>query len=82
MLMLIADLRKRGYDRKLRAGQSMYTFMLSHSREWGLRDEHAYMAFDLDESGGMKVKYREKGSPITEFEVERVEIIDSTVQFQ
>src|SRR5689334_9497618 len=33
---LIAELRKRGYDRHFRAGQSLHYFILSRSRKYGL----------------------------------------------
>jgi hypothetical protein len=37
LLVLVAALRAAGYDRVLRAGQSMYKLVLSRSRKHGLR---------------------------------------------
>ena len=40
-LQFIAQLRQAGYDRKLRAGQSLEVFIVSRSRRHGLRpDQH------------------------------------------
>jgi hypothetical protein len=44
-LRLIADMRKAGYDKVLRAGTSMWTLMLSRSRRHGLRNDQPSIAF-------------------------------------
>ena len=48
-LPFIAELRRAGYDRKLRAGQSLFTFGVSRSRCHGLRAEQPYITFDFRE---------------------------------
>jgi hypothetical protein len=48
-LPFIAELRRAGYDRKLRAGQSLFTFAVSRSRRHGLRAEQPYITFDFGE---------------------------------
>lgn len=53
----IRTLRERGYDRQLRAGQSMFTFIVSRSREYGLRRDQPFLAFDMLEQGGMAVTF-------------------------
>lgn len=47
----VATIRKKGYDRTLRAGQSMYTLMLSRSRRHGLRQGQPHLAFRFSERG-------------------------------
>ncbi|MEQ8675276.1 MAG: LacI family DNA-binding transcriptional regulator [Aggregatilineales bacterium] len=37
ILDMISEMREREYDKKLRAGQSLATFILSRSRNWGLQ---------------------------------------------
>ena len=74
MLTFIAELRNGGYDRKLRAGSSLYTFVLSRSREWGLRQGQANLNFRINHLGSMEVSYRESDNYASNFEVERVEI--------
>ena len=44
---LIHAMREAGYDRLLRAGQSMASFGLSRSRSQGLRDGQPRMWFDI-----------------------------------
>jgi len=52
ILKFIAQLRERGYDKTLRAGQSMPTFIVSRARRHGHMTQ--YIAFDFFENG-MKV---------------------------
>ncbi|MVN88249.1 hypothetical protein GO986_15995 [Deinococcus sp. HMF7620] len=47
----IQALRVRGYDRCLRAGQSMTTFILSRSRRHGLQAQSAYVALMFGAEG-------------------------------
>lgn len=54
MLPLIRDLRARGYDRRLRAGQSMITFIVSRSREHGLRASQPSLAFNITAQRGLR----------------------------
>jgi hypothetical protein len=51
---LIATMRDKGYDQVLRAGQSLYTLILSRSRRHGLRATQPHVAFHFRE-GGMDV---------------------------
>jgi hypothetical protein len=67
---LIVDLKGRGYDKQLRAGTSLFSFILSRSREWGLRREQPRVIIGLKEDGGMAIKYRE-GDYWTQAETER-----------
>jgi hypothetical protein len=54
VLEFIARLRRMGYDRKLRAGQSLDIFVLSRSRKHGLRPEQPSVGFHIYE-GKMRV---------------------------
>jgi hypothetical protein len=56
---LIAELRKRGYDKKLRAGQGVWRFQLSRSHEHGLRLGQPMLGFDIQPDKGMNVVYYE-----------------------
>jgi len=47
VLQFIHQLRRAGYDRKFRAGQSMWTLMLSRSRRHGLRDDQPRVTFEF-----------------------------------
>lgn len=44
VLELIKELRKKGFDERLRAGQSLDTFLLSRSRRHGLTQEQNFIA--------------------------------------
>jgi len=52
----------------------MYIFVLSRSREHGMRLGQASLRFELKAEGGMTVRYGEVGNLATELKVERVEI--------
>jgi hypothetical protein len=51
VLDLIASIRRAGYDRVLRAGQSMYDLGVSRSRRHGLRDDQPRIFFEFREEG-------------------------------
>jgi hypothetical protein len=51
VLALIGDLRRAGYERTLRAGQSAWTLIVSRSRRHGLRDGQPYVAFQVWQTG-------------------------------
>jgi len=51
ILKLIAEMRQRGYDKTLRAGQSMFTLVLSRSRRIGLRQNQPCLRFSFKEDG-------------------------------
>jgi hypothetical protein len=54
VLGLIAAIRAAGYDRKLRAGTSLYDLIVSRSRRHGLREGQPCVAFAF-EGEGMQV---------------------------
>jgi hypothetical protein len=47
VLDMIAQMRRIGYDKTLRAGQSMYSFIVSRSRRHGLRTGQTRIVFDF-----------------------------------
>lgn len=49
----LAELRRAGYDRKLRAGQSMWTLVLSRSRRHGLRADQPCVRFEFQSREGI-----------------------------
>ena len=77
---LMAEFRQRGYDRQFRAGQSMDSFILSRSREHGLRDKHAALQMGIIPEGGMWVRYYEYPDTDIQREFERVEVNDQLEQ--
>jgi len=60
VLPFIAELRRAGYDRKLRAGQSLWTLIVSRSRCHGLRAEQPNIAFQFRQ-GTMDVFSKSQG---------------------
>ncbi len=59
ILPFIQQLRAAGYDRILRAGQSMFTLILSKSKRHGLRQGQPYIAFDFSDEGMKAQAYLE-----------------------
>ncbi len=53
VLQFIAELRQAGYDRKLRAGQTIDIFIVSRSRHHGLRPDQSRVAFYFIRTGWM-----------------------------
>ena len=51
VLQFLQKLRLDGYDRKLRAGQSMWTFFVSRSRRHGLRHGQPRVSFEFHDTG-------------------------------
>ncbi|MDQ3813656.1 MAG: hypothetical protein M3347_06860 [Armatimonadota bacterium] len=47
----IAQMRERGYDKTLRAGQSLWTLIVSRSRRHGLRQDQPHIAFCFRNNG-------------------------------
>jgi hypothetical protein len=70
---LITEMRKRGYDRQFRAGQSLDILVLSRSRNHGLRTGQANLGVMLNLAGGMIVSYHDQSTDM-EINVERVEL--------
>ena len=52
VLPFLAELRRAGYDRKLRAGSSMWTFILSRSRRHRMRGDQPYVRFEFQSREG------------------------------
>jgi hypothetical protein len=52
VLPFLAQLRRAGYDHKLRAGQSMWTFVLSRSRRHGMRGDQSHVRFEFQPREG------------------------------
>jgi hypothetical protein len=57
ILDLMAELRRRGYDKQLRAGTSLYTLVLSRSHQHGLRPDQPWIYFGPTGDGGTNVAY-------------------------
>ncbi len=57
IIPFIQSLRKAGYNQKLRAGQSMTTFVLSQSVKHGLRSGQVSVRFIPQPDGQMIVSY-------------------------
>lgn len=49
ILELIKEMRSRGFDKTLRAGQSMYDFILSRASKHGLSNEQTFIIFRLND---------------------------------
>jgi len=61
ILKLIGQMRERGYDKTLRAGQSMYTFIVSRSRRLGLKRDQPAIGFDFrDDAMDLYIKINDK----------------------
>lgn len=56
LLDLIRVMRAKGYDKHLRAGQSMFTFIVSRSIKHGLRLDQACIAFGPDFNGSLHIE--------------------------
>jgi hypothetical protein len=60
MLGLIGELRQQGYDRQLRAGQTLFMFIVSRSRKHGLRSDQSRIEILEAVGGGMRLIYDER----------------------
>ena len=76
MLDLIAELRKRNYDRKFRAELSRAVLILSRSREHVLRSKQPFIEFHRDVPGstGMSVTYHEGSETKVSIEIDKIEL--------
>jgi hypothetical protein len=74
MLNLIAKLRQRGYDRRLRAGQQLDALVLSRSRVHGLRLDQSRFSIEASWNEGAFVGYGEPPDIHLQFQIERAEI--------
>jgi len=79
----IRTLRRMGYDRKLRAGQSIDIFIVSRSRKHGLEPEQARIEFYIYE-GKMhvqgKIDVDSRGLPQTEAFIENTQPVSDHVR--
>jgi len=79
-LKLIQEMRSVGLDEELRAGQSLFFFILSRSRRHGLEENHPYIHITFLGKNKMKVNARLKGvAETSEVEVKYVGLIESKV---
>ena len=70
-LRLVREMRRAGYDRMLRAGQSVYLLGLSRSRRHGLRPDQPSLWFRVDPTGAtMEVEADFLGDRLTASPVE------------
>lgn len=74
ILKLIKQMREQGFDKTLRAGQSLYTMILSRSRRHGLRDNQNSISFSFDYiKSRMEVRTRQG----EKFEFSKIEYNDT-----
>ena len=71
---LISTMRKQGYDRRFRAGQSLWIFILSRSRQHGLRPDQHCIRIILHSQGGMTVEYCDGLNRNTNLDADHVEL--------
>ncbi|WP_276483070.1 hypothetical protein [Paraflavitalea pollutisoli] len=74
ILRLIRRMREKGFDRTLRAGQSLYTLVLSRSRRHGLRENQNSVSFSFCYIKSVMEIRTQKGEI---FEFDKVEYNDS-----
>ncbi len=68
ILEFIAQMRKRGYDRTLRAGQSLALFIVSRSRRHGLREDQPRITFAFSiKTGGLSMHIKIDGEETLTF---------------
>lgn len=80
ILHLIKQIREKGFERTLRAGQSLYTFILSRSRRHGLRENQDSISFSFNYiKSAMEVQTR-KGQKITFDKIEYNDTIENLLK--
>lgn len=72
---LITELREKGYDKRFRAGTQLSCFVLSRSREWGLRKDQASVGICANSDGSMVLQYS-KDTNASEIEIERIALTE------
>jgi hypothetical protein len=76
ILALIAGIRQAGYDKTLRAGQSLWTLVVSRSRRHGLREDQPSIGFHFREfnrrDGGMDLHVKIGG--VEEYSFPQIEL--------
>lgn len=78
LLSLISKMRAKGYDKKLRAGHSMYTFIVSRSRYNGLRRGFSSLRIMINQDSTMSVRFR--SDTLSEHEFEKIELNHTLIE--
>lgn len=85
-LSLIREIRQAGYDRLIRAGQSMTTLGVSRSRRHGLREGQPNLWFDFHKNGAMTVHSSFSAEPLKQHPIRMTNdvrtLLDSLVRCQ
>ncbi len=87
LLDLIDELREAGYDRTLRAGQSMSTFIVSRSRVHGMPQDQASVALSPRDDRVIVIpswrQYRKRDALAVRYECDPrlIEILDELVAY-
>ena len=63
VLKMLEAMRERGYDKQLRAGQSMASFIVTRARSHGFKAHHGRIRFDLLPNG-LSATYHRDGQEI------------------
>ena len=80
ILKLIRQMRTKGFDRTLRAGQSLYTLILSRSRRHGLKENQNSVSFTFNYiKSAMEVSMR-KGEKLVFDKIEFTDAIDKLLR--
>jgi hypothetical protein len=69
---VIKLLRTLGYDKLLRAGQSIYMLVLSRSRHWGLRNEQHRVGIEATPKNIFRIWYVDGTTTMRRFEAENL----------
>ncbi len=77
VLRLIKGLRQKGFDERLRAGQSLYTFKLSRSRRHGLTQEQNFIAIRFRMDKDEMIVTNKEGHELL---VSKIEISDEFIK--
>lgn len=80
ILQLIKKMRGKGFDRTLRAGQSLYTFILSRSRRQGLRANQDSVSFSFEFIESVMEVQTQKGQKITFDKIEYNDTIENILK--
>jgi hypothetical protein len=80
VLPFIAELRRAGYDHKLRAGQSIWSLIVSRSRRPRLRPEQPLVSFQFRESSMEVFSSNEAEERIFEIPISMSETVERVLQ--
>ena len=76
---IIAYLRGKHFDRKFRAGKSMWILFLSRSKHWGLRDDQHSIGIEPIPNNKFKVFYSDGEEIFSSFETSTLK---DNIQFE